>query len=1272
MPNTAATAEMQISSLHGDFAEAVVLLEEWQARANHGDELCQLRLHLLATVQRQIPEVLFGPGNAQKLPEVTLNYWTWFLATVFRRAETIDSPFQLLGNISFSLVDGNSGDGGENASFGDLSEEDADNVAQYLCTKEEFAKRKERVAAVEGGEYALTFESGERRGVSFTIEELLDTFKALSQPPAPPSTRAAPAAAPENPSQQQQQQQRPPETETEAGLVPTVAIVLENDGPDALDINALYPVQQPPAVDASQQKEQQEEQPPAQPAAAADGPDELQVDLTVPQPSSHNTENKRAASVPSSENRRLEDTHGSENPLLTGSAGASALPPPQQPRGVGWMAGGWAPQEPSGSLPESETGPAPGIDMGTLPASDQNTPSGMFKNRNATAGDNGGGGGGGVLPSAVVPETQPEQLQQRLQSDGMDMDMDSAVRPAAPGAQLNMHLAGATETDGGDGGDDVDGSQPVGSQQVKDALRIAGMLGDEIEAESQQEVPLGSGLHLFGKVAGGGAAAAAAEGAGAAGGASGGFAVPAPRQSSRLGPKAVAKAPAAKELPQKLQQPAPQQQQRRQKSVPKLNAKKVELLKAHRGKVMTKNRPDLGHVDKLRVVKAPAPVAPTRRLSHRQHKAQQQQQQQQQQQLPLVDDEGAPIPPTTRTTNKIFLSGLHDTEDCFEMAGTDSTALEPSTTPAPAAKTVTKAQAPAGSHRHSPRRSTGVLLAAIADHEGKRSGLASPKKSPKKADQPPLPLGNGHESDPFRFPSDTVLRDDTSPKPLLTSPARKSPRRPVPDKAAVDKTTAEKTTTAAAPMVAEQPLAPRQPYQPGPIRENIDGLLITRLPHPIIQTADDYDYSSLEISITAGVADVQTTTQVVAMARRAKSPRKRKQEEAVAVAGGAGPSSKRQKNDDIADKNAVCNDDQGGRRAGRRQAAAAKTPADSDQTIKERWLSTGTKRKQIVEIVSYPVSSPRPQRAAKEAAEKKLQTRRSSGGGGGSRSRLSPPPPGVTYGCGKCRHSVNGCTACRTRYKRDLAKAEAEANAGAAPPRSAEKKKTLLAALAATAHRPNRRDTVPILPQKTRTNLYTLPTPAIKPATVAATTTAPLQGMCFLVSGGSGDSSEPKGAIEELITSLGGRVLSEVPPPPPAGTTSLGIATTNRRLSVDLRSPAAHPQVDAVITDRHARKAKCIYAAIKGLPVVSPDWLKVCKRTKKRVALTAKYQLLAEANPPPAPVFAGLRVFYKVVGNKNLAQSIAQLMQHAGAQTTSAPKESTKDEPTCDLVIIGT
>jgi hypothetical protein len=179
--------------------------------------------------------------------------------------------------------------------------------------------------------------------------------------------------------------------------------------------------------------------------------------------------------------------------------------------------------------------------------------------------------------------------------------------------------------------------------------------------------------------------------------------------------------------------------------------------------------------------------------------------------------------------------------------------------------------------------------------------------------------------------------------------------------------------------------------------------------------------------------------------------------------------------------------------------------------------------------------------------------------------------------------------------------------------------------------------------------------------------------MCFLVSGGSGDGSEGKGAIEELITSLGGRVLAELPPPPPAGTSTAGTSTFNRRLSVDLRSPSALPQVDAIIADRNARRAKCIYAAIKGLPVVSPDWLKVCKRSKKRVPLAEKYQLLAEVSPAPAPVFAGLRVHLKMTGKKSLGQSIAQLMQHAGAQITSAPKESTKDyEPTCDLVIIGT
>lgn len=1262
MQYTATNAATQISSFHGRHAEILHLLDEWHSRAAAGDDVCNLRIKLLSVIHEVTAGFLFGNADARKLSEGVRSNWVWCFTNFFCRAESSEEgAFPLLERLTFSLDDDN-----DNANHNpsedhliELDEAEFSEFAKFLCTKEEVAKREALLAAAdaeEDEEYYLKAEKEDPEGEAFSEEELMAKVQALTQ--------AAAAAVEDSP----RRQQPPPESETERGVAPAAAVVPETDGPAALDVGATHPSNEVAAEEIVEDEDKQEvnielnSQPAGNAAAAAaDGPHALQTDLTAPQPGVHSRKRQNNSGFLSE--KHLGDHHGSGN-IFEGpspaSAVAAAVIHPQ--RGIGWMAGGWGPQ-PAGSLPETDASLPLPINKGTFPASDQNTPSDMFKHKDAAATADDGGvpaTAAGVLQSSIVPETQPEQLHQQRQTEGME----SAVRPAAPGAFLNIPLAAATEIDVG-----ADGSQPIGSQQVKDAFIITGMIADDLdEAASQQEAELGSGLKLFGKGGGGGDGGGDAASRGGGTGGDSRFAVPAPRQSTRFAP--AAKVPEVKELANEGQQQQPQQQ--RQKAAPKLNAKKVELRRAHVGKVMVKNRTDLGLGEKLLVVKAPAPVAPTRKQPEREQKMQQQQQQQRQQQHQRTPaDEGNP-----RTIRRhALLSGLHDTEDCYEMDGTDSTAhADGGTAAAVPATTVTKAPTAAaagGQSRASPRRLSGVL-AAIADHEEKRAGVISPRRGnlAKKSLEPPglgtkaflAPAADDedHSSDPFHFPSD-VAPSEKSPAPLRAPRGRKSSRR-TSAAAAAEKAA---TATTVAPNAAA---APQQPYQPGPIKQNIDGLMITRLPHPIIQTAPEY--SSMEISITAGLAEVQATTQAVAQAvalARRVSPRKRKQEaehkkaEAPTVVGGlaAGTSSKRQKRD--IKHNRDGNEDLGRRSSGTRQAATTTPgpgPADSeDQTIKERWLSTGTKRKQSADKVTSPVSSPRPKRSAKEVAVKKLQqTRSSSGGGGGSRARLSPPPAGVTYGCPKCRWSKNGCARCRAKAATTSKPIEALAPAPVARRR--------LSALPPPAPGP--------AATRTKHAVSTLPIPAHIGSIGATTASGPLHGMCFLVSGGCGEGTEAKGVIEELITSLGGRVLSDLPPPTPAGTAAAYNSSLNRRLSVDLRSPSALPQVDAVIADRNARRAKCIYAAIKGLPVISPDWLKVCEKTKKRAPWTAKYQLLAEADPAPGPVFAGLRVHLKVSGKKSLAQSIAQLLQHAGAQMTAAPKESSKDyEPSCDLVIIG-
>ena len=1204
---------------------------------------------------------LFGHADARKLSEGVRSNWVWCLTDYLCRIESEEEAFPLLEKLTFSLGAGDDTTNPAEDHLRELDDDESREFAKFLCTKEEVAKREALVAAAEAEEdeeYFLKAEKEVPEGEPFSEKELIDKVQPFQAAAAAAAAAAAEAASEHS----RQRRQLPPESETERGVAPNAAVVPETDGPDALDVDATHPSNQIAAGECAEGKQEingkKNSQPAGTAAVAVDGPHELQTDLTAPQLNLYPGK-QQDAPVFSSE-KHLDNHHGSGNPSQgpspASAAGADIIPPQ---RGVGWMAGAWGPQ-PARSLPETAASLPLAINMAAIPSSGQNTPSGMFKSKDAAtpAGDGGvPATAAGVMQSSIVPETQPEQLQYLRETEGMD----SSVRPAAPGALLNMPLDVAVpETDAG-----AIESQPIGSQQLKDAFIITGMIADELLSASQQEEELGSGLNLLGKGGGGG----------------GGLAVPAPRRSTRFAP--TARDSEVKESTDEGQQkPLPPQQQQ-QKVPPKLNTKKADLRRAHVGKVMVKNRPDLGLGEKLILVKDTPPVVPTRKQPVRGQK--------QQQHTPA--DEGK-----FRTTRRhVLLSGLHDTEDCYEMDGTDRTALADGDAAAVPATTVSKAPAAAagGHSRASPSRLAGVL-AAITDHEEKRAGvsdrrirnLAKESLEPppgsateaaaaalksmvsKKAVLSPTAAAaddGDHPSDPFHFPSDAAPAKQ-SPGALRAPSARKSSRPP---------------------STAATDVAPRQPYQPGPIKQNIDGLMITRLPHPIIQTASEY--SSVEISVTAGLAELQTTTQAVGRARR-NFPKKRKHEvehKVEALTDHARPSPKRQRRDI---KNTGDGNEDGGRHphSGRRQAAI-KTPrpgpADSeDQTIKERWLSTGTKRKQNVDKVTPPASSPRRKKAAKEVeAEKKLQQTPKSSGvrgsgskaekklqqtpksssvrGSGSKARLSPPAAGVTYGCSKCRFSKNGCSTCR-------AKAAKTSNPMRAPaPAPAPVAKRRLSSLPPPPPPPSP------AAKKPKDTVSRLPIPAHRVA-IAATTTGsgPLQGMSFLVSVGSSEGTEAKGTIEEIITSLGGRILSDIPPPPPAGTAAAACnSTLNRRLSVELRSPSAFPQVDAVVADRNARRAKCIYAAIKGIPVIAPGWLKVCKKSKKRAPWTGKYQLLAETDPAPAPVFAGLRVHLKVSGKKSVAQGIAQLMQHAGAQMTTAPKESSKDyEPSCDLVIIGT
>lgn len=77
MQYTATNAASQVvASAQGSFAEALQLVEEWNSKIAEGDDLCNLRIKMLAVLQEETAEFLFGPADARKLSEVVRNEFT--------------------------------------------------------------------------------------------------------------------------------------------------------------------------------------------------------------------------------------------------------------------------------------------------------------------------------------------------------------------------------------------------------------------------------------------------------------------------------------------------------------------------------------------------------------------------------------------------------------------------------------------------------------------------------------------------------------------------------------------------------------------------------------------------------------------------------------------------------------------------------------------------------------------------------------------------------------------------------------------------------------------------------------------------------------------------------------------------------------------------------------------------------------------------------------------------------------------------------------------
>ena len=99
------------------------------------------------------------------------------------------------------------------------------------------------------------------------------------------------------------------------------------------------------------------------------------------------------------------------------------------------------------------------------------------------------------------------------------------------------------------------------------------------------------------------------------------------------------------------------------------------------------------------------------------------------------------------------------------------------------------------------------------------------------------------------------------------------------------------------------------------------------------------------------------------------------------------------------------------------------------------------------------------------------------------------------------------------------------------------------------------------------------------------------------------------------------------------------------------------------------RTPKYLYAVIKGLPVVKPEWVHACVAARRQLPMRDQQLLCSPAAEPPPPVFAGLRIHLH--GGRTFVQPFGLLLQHAGAELAPALEAPAILGPACDIALIG-
>lgn len=157
----------------------------------------------------------------------------------------------------------------------------------------------------------------------------------------------------------------------------------------------------------------------------------------------------------------------------------------------------------------------------------------------------------------------------------------------------------------------------------------------------------------------------------------------------------------------------------------------------------------------------------------------------------------------------------------------------------------------------------------------------------------------------------------------------------------------------------------------------------------------------------------------------------------------------------------------------------------------------------------------------------------------------------------------------------------------------------------------------------------------------------------------SSTTTESGDEVRRMIEMARGVVVDQVPPPVPPPSPYRRRSLT--RCHVD--------SVHALVAHAASRRPKYVYAALNGLPIVSPGWIKQCIQQGRLLPWST-----ADISPPKFPTtqtgFEGLRILI-VSSSKGTEVERKKFFQHAGAAVVDVGKEFSKDNHDCDLLVIG-